>query len=221
MAATKIWLVRGRLDSLIRYAENEEKRMPDLTSLVPAKDDLAEKLQYAANHSKTTQDRQLFVSGVNSLSEIACQQMELTKRQFGDTTGIVAFHAYQSFPPGEVTPEDCPRRFPTIAHPIRPCERICANGSRLKPSCICWSKLGRKWGNSLRRKPRSCKLWRLAHSLSQSAAPLLRSDGMRPPACREGPARRKSVRYEKSYTTHKNLAPGRPDEGKNSIDGGA
>ena len=161
MAVTKIWPVRGRLDSLIRYAENEEKtRMPDLTGLAPAKDDLVEVLQYAANHSKTTQDRQLFVSGVNCLPEIARQQMELTKRQFGDTAGIVAFQAYQSFPPGEVTPEDCPRRFPTIAHPIRPCERICANGSRLKPSCICWSKLGRKWGNSLRRKPRSCKLWR-------------------------------------------------------------
>ena len=100
MAVTKIWPVRGRLDSLIRYAENEEKtRMPDLTGLAPAKDDLAEVLQYAANHSKTTQDRQLLVSGVNCLPEIARQQMELTKRQFGDTAGIVAFHAYQSFPP--------------------------------------------------------------------------------------------------------------------------
>ncbi len=108
MAVTKIWPVRGRLDSLIRYAENQEKtRMPDLTGLAPAKDDLTEVLQYAANHSKTTQDRQLFVSGVNCLPEIARQQMELTKRQFGDTAGIVAFHAYQSFPPGEVTPEEC------------------------------------------------------------------------------------------------------------------
>ena len=108
MAVTKIWPVRGRLDSLIRYAENEEKtRMPDLTGLAPAKDDLTEVLQYAANHSKTTQDRQLFVSGVNCLPEIARQQMELTKRQFGDTAGIIAFHAYQSFPPGEVTPEEC------------------------------------------------------------------------------------------------------------------
>ena len=83
MAVTKIWPVRGRLDSLIRYAENEEKtRMPDLTGLAPAKDDLTEVLQYAANHSKTTQDRQLFVSGVNCLPEIARQKMELTKRQF-------------------------------------------------------------------------------------------------------------------------------------------
>lgn len=70
MAVTKIWPVRGRLDSLIRYAENEEKtRMPDLTGLAPAKDDLTKVLQYAANHSKTTQDRQLFVSGVNCLPE--------------------------------------------------------------------------------------------------------------------------------------------------------
>ena len=34
MAVTKIWPVRGRLDSVIRYAENEEKtRVPDLTGL--------------------------------------------------------------------------------------------------------------------------------------------------------------------------------------------
>ncbi|WP_302201429.1 relaxase/mobilization nuclease domain-containing protein, partial [uncultured Gemmiger sp.] len=34
-------------------------------------------------------------------------QMELTKQQFGKTGGTVAFHAYQSFRPGEVTPEQC------------------------------------------------------------------------------------------------------------------
>lgn len=50
--------------------------MPDLTGLAPAKDDLAEVLQYAANHSKTTQDHQLFVSGLNCLPEIARQQMD-------------------------------------------------------------------------------------------------------------------------------------------------
>ena len=105
MAVTKIWPVKGRLDSVIRYAENEEKtRIPDLTGL---KNDLEETLNYAANDAKTTRDNQLFVSGVNCVPAIARQQMELTKQQFGKTGGTVAFHAYQSFPPGEVTPEQC------------------------------------------------------------------------------------------------------------------
>ena len=105
---TKIWSVKGRLDAVIRYAGNEEKtRLPDLTGLSAGKDDLSDVLQYAANDAKTTRKSQLFVSGVNCVPEIARQQMELTKQQFGKTGGTVAFHAYQSFRPGEVTPEQC------------------------------------------------------------------------------------------------------------------
>lgn len=43
----------------------------------------------------------------DTITRIARQQMELTKPQFGKTGGTVAFHAYQSFRPGEVTPEQC------------------------------------------------------------------------------------------------------------------
>lgn len=108
MAVTKIWPVKGRLDAVIRYAGNEEKtRLPDLTVLSVGKDDLGDVLQYAANDAKTARESQLFVSGVNCVPEIARQQMELTKQQFGKTGGTVAFHAYQSFCPGEVTPEQC------------------------------------------------------------------------------------------------------------------
>ena len=108
MAVTKIWPVKGRLDAVIRYAGNEEKtRLPDLTGLSAGKDDLSDVLQYAANDAKTTRESQLFVSGVNCVPEIARQQMKLTKQQFGKTGGTVAFHAYQSFRPGEVTPEQC------------------------------------------------------------------------------------------------------------------
>ena len=108
MAVTKIWPVKGRLDAVIRYAGNEEKtRLSDLTCLSAGKDDLGDVLQYAANDTKTTRKSQLFVSGVNCVPEIARQQMELTKQQFGKTGGTVAFHAYQSFRPGEVTPEQC------------------------------------------------------------------------------------------------------------------
>ena len=43
----------------------------------------------------------------DTITRMARQQMELTKQQFGKTGGTVAFHAYQSFRPGEVTPEQC------------------------------------------------------------------------------------------------------------------
>ncbi|MBS5724304.1 MAG: relaxase/mobilization nuclease domain-containing protein, partial [Clostridiales bacterium] len=33
--------------------------------------------------------------------------MQAVQRKFGKTEGVVAMHAYQSFQPGEVTPEQC------------------------------------------------------------------------------------------------------------------
>ena len=46
-----------------------------------------------------------YVSAINCLKEIALQQMILTKRQYGKENGYIAWHGYQSFKPGEVTPE--------------------------------------------------------------------------------------------------------------------
>lgn len=124
MAVTKIWPVKGRLDAVIRHAGNEEKaRLPDPTGLSAGKDDLSDVLQYAANDAKTTRESQLFVSGVNCVPEIARQQMELTKQQFGKTGGTVAFHAYQSFRPGEVTPEQCRNRLRRCRDPTE-CESL-------------------------------------------------------------------------------------------------
>ena len=86
MAVTKIWPVKGRLDAVIRYAGNEEKtRLPDLTGLSAGKDDLSDVLQYAANDAKTTRESQLTRDLVYCVPEIARQQMELTKQQFGKT----------------------------------------------------------------------------------------------------------------------------------------
>lgn len=102
MAATKIWAVKGNLRSLVDYVENPEK------TTMPSGDGmqgLFQVLNYAANDKKTEQ--KLFVTGVNCLPEIAIQQMIMTKKQFGQTDKILAFHAYQSFKPGEVTPQQC------------------------------------------------------------------------------------------------------------------
>lgn len=51
-----------------------------------------------------------YVSGVNCIADYAYEDMMSTKRQYSKTDGIIAFHAYQSFKEGEVTPD--------IAHEI-------------------------------------------------------------------------------------------------------
>jgi len=60
-------------------------------------------MAYATRPSATEQ--KYYVTGINCVPEIARQQMTLTKMRYGKEGGIVAFHAYQSFAPGEVTPQ--------------------------------------------------------------------------------------------------------------------
>lgn len=60
-------------------------------------------LAYARDGDKT--EKQLYVSGINCDPLTAYEQMQRAKRQFQKTDGIVAFHAYQAFAPGEATPE--------------------------------------------------------------------------------------------------------------------
>ena len=49
-------------------------------------------------------EKQHYVSGINCSPDIARQQMIMTKKRYGKEGGNVAFHGYQSFSPGEVTP---------------------------------------------------------------------------------------------------------------------
>ena len=98
MATTKIWPVKRQLGYVLRYAANEEKtelsRHPDL---------LGSALNYVTQDGKTDLGR--LVSGINCTLDTAHEVMTSTKQQFGKTGGTMAFHAYQSFAPGEVTPE--------------------------------------------------------------------------------------------------------------------
>ena len=48
-----------------------------------------------------------YVTAINCVKEIALEQMILTKKQFCKDDGYIAWHGYQSFKPGEVTPEQC------------------------------------------------------------------------------------------------------------------
>lgn len=98
MAVTKIWAVKDNLKRLVDYAENPEKTAnPDAA--------LCEVIEYAADNGKTEQ--RYYITGVNCAEGIACEQMTITKQRYGKEGGAVAYHAYQSFRPNEVTPELC------------------------------------------------------------------------------------------------------------------
>lgn len=102
MATTKIWDVRGWLGQVVNYVENPEKT-ENMSFSEADIQGLRDVMNYATQDYKTEQ--QFFVSGINCLPETARQQMLLTKKHWAKEGGIVAFHGYQSFAPGEVTPE--------------------------------------------------------------------------------------------------------------------
>ena len=107
MATTKIWAVKNRLGHVLQYAEDAEKTGNAEWSNVDYQA-MRDVMDYAMNDAKT--EKQYYVSGWNCMPDTAREEMQMTKRQFGKEDGILAFHGYQSFKPGEVTPE--------IAHEI-------------------------------------------------------------------------------------------------------
>ena len=85
---------------MIDYAENPDKT----TDPRYLDDDLRRVLIYTENDQKT--DRRMFVSTVNCPKQDPYGAMMAAKRRFGKLGGNVAYHGFQSFKTGEVTPEE-------------------------------------------------------------------------------------------------------------------
>lgn len=102
MAATRIWSIKGRLDSVINYVTNPEKTDGSRYTNTELQA-LTDVIDYAEDGAKT--HNKVYVSGINLSPNIARNQMVMTKLQFGKTDKILAYHGYQSFLPGEVTPD--------------------------------------------------------------------------------------------------------------------
>ncbi|MFZ5945088.1 MAG: relaxase/mobilization nuclease domain-containing protein [Bacillota bacterium] len=102
MATTAIWDVTDRLDRVIDYATNPQKT-ENLDFSSPDFRGLQYVLAYTQQDTKT--EKQFYVTGINCDPTTTCEQMSRTKLQFQKTDGILAFHGYQSFVPGEATPE--------------------------------------------------------------------------------------------------------------------
>ena len=102
MATTKIWPVKCSVKKLMDYATN-----PDKTT----ESDLEAVIDYAMNGEKVASldEKACYVSGVNCSADTALDEMMSIQKHFGKTNGNVAYHCYQSFKPGEITPEECHR----------------------------------------------------------------------------------------------------------------
>ena len=109
MTTTKIWKVQKRLDHVINYATNEEKTKNNYSEYgMDEFDSIRQVMTYTTNPDKT--EKQFYTTGINCEVKDAVKQMQFVKTLYGKENGILAFHAYQSFNEGEVTPK--------IAHEI-------------------------------------------------------------------------------------------------------
>ena len=109
MATTSLWKVVKRLDHVIDYATDKEKTKNNYIENQGDKFDSVEQvLNYAINPDKT--EKLFYTTGINCKVDDAVKEMQVVKKLYGKEKGILAFHGYQSFKEGEVTPE--------IAHEI-------------------------------------------------------------------------------------------------------
>ena len=102
MAVTKLWTSRGNAGSPLMYVINPQKSERECSDT--EKQALQDVIAYAANEDKT--ESFFYTTGINCSVECARDQFDTTKLRFGKTGGNVAYHAYQSFKEGEVTPDE-------------------------------------------------------------------------------------------------------------------
>lgn len=106
MATTSLWRVRGYIGKVLLYTQNPDKTTQAEPLNVPeqaVRDTLGDVIAYAGREEATNQ-REL-VWGINCTPENARKEMLAVKVLFGKEDGTIAYHGFQSFREGEVTPE--------------------------------------------------------------------------------------------------------------------
>ena len=101
MAITKIWSVKSRLDTSLKYIAN-----PDKTTLQPDIEAVEGVIKYIKNNDKTEQCK--YVKAYNCTVDKAFSEMMETQEFFGKAgrkNSVLAYHLVQSFKDFETTPE--------------------------------------------------------------------------------------------------------------------
>lgn len=105
MAYNKIWPVHGNVAGSIDYVENENKTKERIE--IKSINDV---ILYAMQKEKVKENDEVhlkeYVTAINCNKDTAYQEMQLIKDHYGKCDKILAFHAIQSFKPGEITPEE-------------------------------------------------------------------------------------------------------------------
>ncbi len=133
MATTSLWPIHSTasrstqavVKQLVDYAENEKKTLkPGIMG--PSQDPAAirsvlgyvsqdrkvedqDALQMVMEHMSAQGQGLRYVSGINCSPERAVEEMMLTKKRWPERGNRLLFHGYQSFLPGEVTPDQAHR----------------------------------------------------------------------------------------------------------------
>lgn len=108
MAVTSLWRVKGYIGKVVMYAMNPEKTTESVSFQTDAKgagaeDTLSGIVSYVERDKATNQKS--LVYGIKCHKDTAVQDMMAVKRKFEKTDGVIAYHGYQSFAEGEVTPD--------------------------------------------------------------------------------------------------------------------
>ena len=85
------------MKKVINYIDDEYKIDSDIF------DDLHNELEYITNDDKT--EKKLYSTGINCRLDRAYEDMKIIKKHYKKENGILAFHSFQSFKEGEVSPE--------------------------------------------------------------------------------------------------------------------
>ena len=101
MATTGIWKVTKRLDHVLDYIMDIDKTNINIES------DIYKELHNFKdnNNFDLNNEEECYVSTLNCSSHRVYKDMIQTKKIFDKEDGILAFHAFQSFKPNEVTPD--------------------------------------------------------------------------------------------------------------------
>jgi len=101
MAVTSLWRVKSNIKRVVVYVENDEKTTEE--SIPNSGNPIDSLVGYVERDSAT--NRKTYTYGINCSPETASQDMLAVKRHFDKMGGVIAYHGYQSFAQGEVTPE--------------------------------------------------------------------------------------------------------------------
>lgn len=108
MAVTSLWRVKGYIGKVVMYAINPDKTTAPVSYQTGAESNGAEDtlggiVSYVERDEATNQKS--LVYGICCHKDTAVQDMMAVKRKFEKTDGVIAYHGYQSFSEGEVTPD--------------------------------------------------------------------------------------------------------------------